>query len=77
MKKSTRVWTCDACGKRETWRKGWCYFPNVPSDKNTDTKLIYPWAVCSIPCEIRTYELWKERKMIYERPSKAEYGADK
>lgn len=59
-KKGTRIWTCDVCGKRQTWRKGWVYFPNVESVANDDGDgLIYPWAVCSKECEGKTYDVWE------------------
>lgn len=64
MKKGTRVWTCDVCSKRETWRKGWRYFPNIPSDKNKHATLIYPWAVCSPQCEDATYDVWRAQAKL-------------
>ncbi len=52
MKKGTHVWTCDGCGKRETWRKGWSYWPGVESPANSpDAKgLLLPLAGCSPKC---------------------------
>lgn len=52
-KPGVKVWTCDVCGKQETWRKGWRYLPGVPSDANKHPTLIYPWAACSDVCEDR------------------------
>lgn len=47
MKKGVRVWTCDGCGKRETWRKGWGYLQCVVSPANPG----YPMSTCSDACE--------------------------
>lgn len=48
-----RVWICDGCGKRATWRKGWHYFPGVESlaNKHEDPALILPLAACSDGCD--------------------------
>ena len=50
--KGTRVWTCDGCGKRETWRKGWGYAHGVVSleNRHEDSALILPLATCSEAC---------------------------
>lgn len=51
MTKGTRVWTCDGCGKREPWRKGWGYFPGVESLANKlPGDLLLPLAHCSEAC---------------------------
>lgn len=52
MKKGERVWTCDGCGKRETWRKGWSYLPGVESPANSPDQdgLLLPLAGCSDAC---------------------------
>lgn len=52
VKKGVRIWTCDGCGKRETWRNGWHYFPGCESPRNVDPtgKLIFPASVCSDAC---------------------------
>ena len=51
MKQGTRVWTCDGCGKRETWRKGWSFWDGVESPANHDGDgLLYPLAGCSPKC---------------------------
>jgi hypothetical protein len=50
-KKGVRIWTCDGCGKRETWRKGWGYLREVESPNNaTPDGLILPMAGCSDAC---------------------------
>ena len=60
MKNGTRVWTCDGCGKRETWRKGWSYTPCVVSltnDGGTNEKgerLWLPLVSCSEACAVAT-----------------------
>ena len=48
----TRLWTCDGCGKRETWRKGWSYWPCTESPANSPDAegLLYPLAGCSSDC---------------------------
>jgi endogenous inhibitor of DNA gyrase (YacG/DUF329 family) len=54
VKKGVRIWTCDGCGKRETWRKGWFYLPCVESPSNVGEKaagLFYQAAFCSGRCE--------------------------
>lgn len=33
-KKGVYIWTCDHCGKRETWKKPWNYLPGIESDAN-------------------------------------------
>lgn len=45
--KGTRVWTCDGCGKQETWRKGWWWLIGCESLANPG----FPTAVCSDACE--------------------------
>ena len=51
MKKGIRVWICDHCGKRETWRAGWCCFPCVESPKNKgEDGLLLPMAGCNDNC---------------------------
>ena len=56
-KKGVRVWTCDGCGKQETWRKGWGWIDMVESLVNKAPEgLIYPLAVCSEPCELPALE---------------------
>lgn len=52
MKKGVRVWICDGCGKRETWRKGWAYLPCVESPANSPTAagLLLPMSGCSDAC---------------------------
>ncbi len=50
MKKGTRVWTCDGCGKRETWRKGWSCWPCIESPANSVGGLLLPLAGCSEKC---------------------------
>lgn len=52
QKKGTRVWTCDGCGKRETWRKGWGYLFGIESPANSPTPdgLLLPLAGCSPKC---------------------------
>lgn len=51
MKKGTRIWTCDYCGLRQTWRQGWCYLPCVESPKNkAGGDLLLPMAGCSEKC---------------------------
>lgn len=50
MAKSDRTWTCDHCGKRETWRRGWLWYAGVDSAANHDA----PWVTCSKACEVAT-----------------------
>lgn len=52
MTRGTRVWTCDGCGKRETWRKGWGYLYGIESPANSPDAngLLYPLAGCSEEC---------------------------
>ena len=52
MSKGVRVWTCDGCGKRETWRKGWGYLHGVESLANVDGRpgFLMPLATCSDAC---------------------------
>lgn len=59
MTKGTRVWICDGCGKRETWRKGWSYLIGVESIANSPTPdgLILPMAICSDACEDKALAL--------------------
>jgi hypothetical protein len=65
--KGTRVWTCDGCGKRETWRKGWHYLHGVESDANRlppradGEPLLLPMAFCSDPCGDRWLEAWRAK----------------
>jgi hypothetical protein len=47
MKKGERVWTCDGCGKRETWRKGWMHWYGVTSPTNPEHRAV----ACSDACE--------------------------
>lgn len=49
--KGVRVWICEGCGKRETWRAGWGYLPGVEStiNRDEDGKLL-PVAGCSRKC---------------------------
>lgn len=51
--KGTRVWTCDECHKRETWRKGWGYLPGIISEANLSTTEghVFPFVTCSPECE--------------------------
>lgn len=57
FKKGVRVWTCDGCGKQETWRKGWAWLFGVesPTNKHPDG-LIYPLSFCSDACELPALE---------------------
>lgn len=57
-RKGARVWTCDGCGKREAWRKGWSYLPCVESPANSPTEdgLILPIAGCSEACLLTALE---------------------
>jgi hypothetical protein len=48
--KGTRTWTCDHCGRRETWRKGWRYYL-MDSVANVEPGKVLPWSVCSEECE--------------------------
>lgn len=56
MRGGARVWTCDGCGKRETWRKGWGYLHGVVSLANdggtslSGERLWLPLAACSEAC---------------------------
>lgn len=52
MKKGTRVWTCDGCGKSETWRHGWKHLEGVESPSNGPTSegLLLPLSGCSETC---------------------------
>lgn len=61
MRKGVRVWVCEECGKRETWRKGWRWFVGVEGVKNKTTAndLILPWAVCSDACEDASMKRWQ------------------
>lgn len=50
--KGQRIFTCDHCGKRETWRAGWGYLPGIESDANKDPagELLFPASFCSPAC---------------------------
>ena len=51
-KKGTRLWTCDECGKRETWRAGWHCLPGIISEENDDGDgMVFPVAFDSDACE--------------------------
>jgi hypothetical protein len=52
MKKGVRVWTCDGCGKRETWRRGWMWWPGVVSPRDPEQ----PAVACSDACEDIVFE---------------------
>lgn len=56
-----RIWTCDGCGLRSTWRKGWRHWPGVESRNaanKLDASLVWPAVACSSECEdkvLRSY----------------------
>lgn len=54
MKKGirVRVWICDGCGKRDTWRKGWMWWPGVVSPRDPKQ----PAVACSDACEDRVLD---------------------
>lgn len=49
MAPGVRVWACDGCGKRETWRKGWMWWPGVMSPSDPSRVAV----ACSSACEDR------------------------
>lgn len=57
--RGVRTWTCEACGKRETWRKGWGYYENVPSEVPGEAG--FPAATCSDACEDALFLRWRDR----------------
>jgi hypothetical protein len=46
-----RIWTCDVCGKRETWRRGWGYYFTESVANVREDGAPLPWAMCSEACE--------------------------
>lgn len=45
-----RVWTCDACGKRSTWRPGWRWFGKVCDGTSWYDNGVMEWCACSDVC---------------------------
>ena len=63
-KKGIYIWTCDHCGKQETWKKGWSYLPGIESDANKLTDgLILPASFC---CPKHADEWLDARHPIYK-----------
>lgn len=51
FRKGVRIWTCDGCGKRETWRKGWGYLACIESPANKlRSGLLLPLCGCCNTC---------------------------
>jgi len=52
VKKGTRVWTCDQCGKTGLWGGAWHYLPGIISDANKCSDGgVLPVAFCSDACD--------------------------
>lgn len=59
-KKGTRLHTCEQCGKRSTWVKGWHYLPGVASDLDvTPEGHIFPVRFCSEACDDLWFKNWE------------------
>jgi len=57
--KGKKTWTCDNCGAKGTWGRGWSWFPGVPSQANAAAgELIYPWICCCSACADESCDKW-------------------
>lgn len=75
-KKGTRIHTCEQCGKRSTWGKGWHYLPGVASDLDiTPDGLMFPVRFCSEQCDDRWFEEWESTRATARRLHSVPRGA--